>query len=154
MALKIAICCCNHLFAEALEILLEGERDIQIVGLFSGDGDLAQNMKRISAFNPDVIISDFTTFTGDVNNFIAFSNDLSRSDDLRILLIGDRATRFIADRQLKELIAKGIIGILPPSADSDLLKKAVKAIVEGEIWLDRPTIMKLLHFMKNEDYTP
>lgn len=148
MALKICIDCCNRLFAEAIATLLKGERDIEIVGTFNSDADLAKNLKEVLKQNPDLIISDFSTFAGDITSFLALSDSFIADDRLRILLIGDSALRFVADHQLKDLIIRGVVGILPPSADSDLLKKALRAVCDGELWLDRLTLMKLLSHIK------
>lgn len=65
--------------------------------------------------------------------------------------MGDRTLRVVADRHLKDLILKGVVGVLPASADSDLLKKALKAVFSGELWLDRHTIMKLVSAMKSNE---
>jgi DNA-binding NarL/FixJ family response regulator len=70
---------------------------------------------------------------------------------LKIILIGDRTLRFIADKQLKELVLRGVVGILPPSADSELLRKALKAVSSGELWLDRHTLMKILTSMRHQE---
>lgn len=154
MALKIVIGCCNTLFTEAITSLLEGDRDFRIAGTFHGDGDLAKNLDQALDLNPDVIISDFTTFSGDINTLLAFSNQFTTDEQLRILLIGDSAMRFVADQHLKELVVRGVVGILPPSADSDLLKKALRAVSEGELWLDRVTLMKLFMNMRRSASQP
>jgi DNA-binding NarL/FixJ family response regulator len=73
------------------------------------------------------------------------------ANKLKIILIGDRSLRYVADKQLKELVLKGVVGILPPSADSELLKKALQAVFSGELWLDRHTLMKILASMKQQD---
>jgi len=153
MALKIVIGCCNNLFTEAITSLLEGDRDFKITGFLNGNGDLAKNLEQAVTLNPDVIISDFTTFSGDMNTFLTFSNQFTNDDQLRILLIGDTSMRF-ADQHLKELIVRGVVGILPPSADSDLLKKALRAVSEGELWLDRVTLMKLFGNMRRSALQP
>jgi DNA-binding NarL/FixJ family response regulator len=63
-------------------------------------------------------------------------------------MIGDRSIKYVISKNLQSLISKGIVGILPPSADAELLKKALRATLMGELWLDRPTLMKLLACMK------
>jgi len=148
MPLRIAIGCCNCLFAEAVKTLLEDEKDIEIVSILNSDGDLAKNLQQALKLNLDLIISDFTTFTEDLNTFLSLTNEFFRDDQLSILLIGDSAMRFVADQDLRELIVRGVVGILPPSGDSDLLKKALRAVCDGELWLDRVTLMKLFAQMR------
>jgi DNA-binding NarL/FixJ family response regulator len=45
---------------------------------------------------------------------------------------------------MPELISRGAVGILPPSTDSVLLKKAIKAVSEGELWIERKTLKDML----------
>jgi DNA-binding NarL/FixJ family response regulator len=150
MPLKLAIGCSNYIFSEGLKRLLEDERDMEIVGIFNGSKSSPFSLQQILDLNPDIIISDFTV---DYNILISHSENFLNDNRLKILLIGDRSMRFIADRQLKDLISKGVVGILPPSADSDLLKKALKAVLAGELWLDRSTLVKLLSAFKNTEKT-
>lgn len=148
MALRIAIGCNNYLFGEGLKRLLEDERDINVVGIFNGGTGSLPNLEEILKLNPDIILADYCS---DFNVFLSLPADFLKTNSLKIILIGDRTLRLIADRQLKELVLKGVVGILPPSADSELLKKALKAVFSGELWLDRATLMKLLSSMRHQE---
>lgn len=148
MPLKIAIGCCNYLFGEGLKKLLEDEKDIEILGIFNGGTGLLPNAKEILKLNPDIILSDFSA---DFNILLSFPEGFLANNRIKIILIGDRTVRFIADKQLKDLILKGVVGILPPSADSNLLKKAIKAVLAGELWLDRSTLLKILSGIKQRE---
>jgi DNA-binding NarL/FixJ family response regulator len=145
MSVRLVISCCNLLFGEGLKSLLEDEREIEIVGIFYGINP-PEEQKEMLKLNPDVILAEFHTNSSLILN----SSEYLVGNQLRILLIGDRSTSNFADRQLKDLVSRGVVGILPPSADSDLLKKALKAITMGELWLDRATLLKLLTMMKNQ----
>ncbi|MDQ7787549.1 MAG: response regulator transcription factor [Thermodesulfovibrionales bacterium] len=144
MALKVAICCSTRLFSEALQSLLEKEQGITLTGIFSGESWLS-DLKEADAQYPDVIVSDLHS---DLSALLTLPDDFFVQPRLKILLLGDRTSGFITNRDLKNLIAKGVIGILPPSADSDLFKKALRAVSAGEIWLDRTTLMKILTLTK------
>ena len=150
MPLKLAIGCSNHLFSEGLKKLLEDERDIHIIGIFNGGKGGAQDINDILKLRPDVILADFTA---DFNILSRLPEDAIAGNQLRVLLIGDRSLRLVSDRQLKDLILKGVVGILPPSADADLLKKALKAVFSGELWIDRNTLMKILACLKQPEKT-
>jgi DNA-binding NarL/FixJ family response regulator len=147
MSIRLAIGCSNHLFGEGLKRLLEDERGIDVVGVFNG-GKSMPELENIMKLDPDVILADFSA---DFNTFFSLPDKFLAKTQLRILLIGDSTLRFVADRQLKELVLKGVVGILPPSADSDLLKKALRAVLSGELWLDRSTLIKLLSAMKSPE---
>jgi DNA-binding NarL/FixJ family response regulator len=146
--LKIVIGCCNRLFSEAIKTLLDDEKDLEIIGILSEKGDISEKLHQASKLNLDILISDFTTFSEDLGSTLSLANDFFQDDKMRILLVGDSDMRFVADQHLKELIVSGVVGILPPSGDSDLLKKALRAVHDGELWLDRQTLMKLFVHMR------
>lgn len=148
MPIKLAICCCSYIFAEGLKKLLEEERGINIVGIFNIGRNFGTDLKDVIKLNPDVMLSDYSA---DFNILLNIPESFLEENRLRILLIGDRSLRFLADKHLKDLITKGVVGILPPSADSDLLKKALRAVIAGELWLDRNTLRKLLTSMKEHE---
>ncbi|MEW6570570.1 MAG: response regulator transcription factor, partial [Nitrospirota bacterium] len=147
-SVRLAISCSNYLFGEGLKRLLEDERGIIIVGVFTGGLNLIRDLKEILECKPDIILSDYGT---DFNILLNLSENFLSENRFRILIVGDRMLRFIADKHLKELISKGVVGILPPSADSDLLKKALRAVLSEELWLDRNTLRKILVSMKQQE---
>jgi len=133
MAIKLVIGCCNYLFGEWIKKLLDGDRDINIVGIF----DEAVDFKGIVKLNPDMLLTD-------LNIFRELPEDFAIDNQIKIILIGDRRLCSTAYRQMPELISRGAVGILPPSADSALLKKALKAVSEGELWIERKTLKDML----------
>ena len=141
MITKLAIGCSNQIFAEGLKSLLEDENDISVIGIFNGTAGVLSDLKEIIKLKPDVILAEYSS---DFNNLVDLAGSFEDVKKMKILLIGDRQSHFISDRFLKEMISKGVLGIRPPSADSDLLKKALKAICNGEVWLDRDSLIKLL----------
>ncbi|MFZ3136095.1 MAG: response regulator transcription factor [Thermodesulfovibrionales bacterium] len=148
MPIRVAIGCCNRIFAEGLKMLLEDESDIEVIGTFDESPDFLLDLENILKLNPDVILADYSA---DFNILLSLPEEFLSLNRLKIILIGDRSLRFIADKQLKELVLKGVVGILPPSADSELLKKALNAVFSGEVWLDRNTLMKIFNSMKKQE---
>ena len=148
MQMKIAIGCCNYLFGEGLKKLLEEDRDLQVVGIFNGGNGSVPELKEILKLNPDIMLVDFNTNS---NLLLCLPDDILAANRLKILLIGDRSLGLLTERELKELISKGVVGILPPGADSDLLKKVLKAVSSGELWLDRTALMKLFSLTKEPE---
>jgi two-component system, NarL family, response regulator DegU len=146
MSIRLAICCSNRIYAEGLKSLLEDESGIIIVGIC--DGSSISGLEDVLKLKPDVVLADFSN---DFNMFLNLPDINSKDNKLRILIIGDRSLRLVADKHLKESITKGVVGILPPSSDSDLLKKALKAVSLGELWLDRTTLIKILVSMRQQE---
>jgi two-component system response regulator DegU len=133
MTIRVAIGCHSYLLGEGLKRLFKGEKEIETVGIFDEGADV----KEIVKLNPDIILADFKIFR-------AFPEDLHESDQTKILLIGDRSWSSDAERQVPELILRGVYGILPPDSDSQTLIKAVKVVYAGELWIDRKLIKNVL----------
>jgi two-component system nitrate/nitrite response regulator NarL len=133
MPIKLVLGSITYLFSEGLKKLLEDDRDINVMGIFTEGIDL----KEIVKLNPDVIIADFDIFR-------SFPEEFTVRNRLKILLMVDWTWLYSADKQIPKLVSKGVVGILPPGVDSDLLKKAIKAVSLGELWIDRKTIRDYL----------
>jgi DNA-binding NarL/FixJ family response regulator len=145
MGIKVAISCQSYLLGESLKKLLEGDKEIEVIGIFHVDSNLLLCVKESLKHNPDIILADFEA---DFDIFFKLSEEFLHKKNLRLLLIGDNSSHFLAGKHLKELVSRGVVGIIPPSADSDLLKKAVKIVYSGELWLNRNDFTKLLSSMK------
>jgi DNA-binding NarL/FixJ family response regulator len=135
MPIKVAIGCYSYLFGEGLKRLLEDEREIDVVGIFNEGTDFREIIK----IKPDVALLDF-------NIFRDLPEDFANDTQVKILIIGNKTLYSVSDRRIADLVSKGVAGILPPGADSYLLKKAIKAISSGELWLDRKTMRNILSY--------
>jgi len=133
MPVKIAIGCHNYLLGEGLKKLLEGDREVNIIGIFNEGVDFKETVK----MNPDIVLVDF-------NIFRDLLEDFAVDTQTKILLIGDKTLCSTSDRQIAGLISKGVAGILPPGSDSSLLRKAIKVVFSGELWLDRKTMSNII----------
>jgi DNA-binding NarL/FixJ family response regulator len=146
--MRLAISCSNRLFGEGLKNIVEEEKDIEVIGISDEGAGSFPQLDELIQKNPDILLAEQAIGL----NFLLNSPKAKEvfKNRLKILLIGDRAARFLADRNLKELVSRGVLGILPPSADADLLKKALRAVFLGELWLDRATLLKLFSMMKSQ----
>jgi DNA-binding NarL/FixJ family response regulator len=148
MPLRIAIGCGHQLFCEGLRKLLEDEKDMEVIGSFTESDERRGEIEKVLGLNPDIILADFSY---NVAILDSLPGDSLNSGGVRLLLIGDRSVRIVADRHMRDMITRGVVGILPASADADLLKKALKAIFKGELWLDRSTLVKILSLAKHSE---
>lgn len=133
MVIKLVIGCCNYLFGEGLKKLLEDDKDINVIGIFDESADL----KEIVKLNANMVLADRGVFHGLPENFVI-------ENPIKILLIVDRTWLPTAYKDLPKMISRGVVGILPPSTDSALLKKALKAVSQGELWIERKTLKDML----------
>ena len=146
MSVRIAIGCHSYLLGEGLKKLFREEDETEVVGVF----DEGIDIKEILKLNPDIILADFKIFR-------AFPDDLQNDKRVKILLISDSSWIAESERQIPELLLRGVYGILAPDADSDILRKAVKVVFAGELWLDRKLLRNVLcnmgHLEKKVDLT-
>jgi len=130
--IKIAIGCPNHLYGEGLKKILE-EEGMEVIGIFNEGADYNE----VEKMNPDVALID-------MNIFGHLPGSLERDKKTRILILGERFPPAFSDKKLSNLISRGVVGILPWAADSPLLIKAIKAVLSGELWLDRKTMGRMV----------
>jgi DNA-binding NarL/FixJ family response regulator len=134
MAIKIVIGCHSYLLGEGIKKLLKDEAEIDVIGIF----DEGIDVKEILKLNPDIILADCKIFR-------FFPMDFMNNNPFKILLISDSSWLFEAEQHMQELISIGVVGILSPSSDSSLLKRAIQAVYSGQLWLDRRTIKNILY---------
>jgi two-component system nitrate/nitrite response regulator NarL len=53
------------------------------------------------------------------------------------------------DLQTIELLRRGVCGVIPRRATPDILRKSVRAIGSGEIWITRKTVTRILDRVQN-----
>jgi DNA-binding NarL/FixJ family response regulator len=133
LSLKLAIGCSSYLLGEGIKKLFQDKKAIEVIPIFNKGSDF----KEIVKMKPDIVILDFKIFRD-------LPQEFGVDIKIKILLIGESGLNSIVDRRILSLISKGVVGILPAGADSFLLKKAIKAVSSGELWLDRKTLSKII----------
>jgi DNA-binding NarL/FixJ family response regulator len=121
--MKILIDLYSHLMSEAIYQLLvrSGYDEIVVSGGSPTNG-----------FIPHILLVDVTTVRDDL---------LSQHPDAKILLI-DTGTE--PEKLFTTLLTHTVHGVLSPHTKLHLLKKALKAITEGQIWIDNGSVKALL----------
>jgi DNA-binding NarL/FixJ family response regulator len=136
MNIRIAIGCHSYLLGEGIKKLFRKEDDVEVIGIF----DEGIDSKEILKLDPDIILVDFKIFR-------AFPDDFQSGNRVKILLISDSSWISDSERQIPELLLRGVYGILAPDADAETLRKAVKVVYAGELWLDRKLLRNVLYNM-------
>lgn len=142
MQINIIICCHNHLFSEGLKKLLEDEMDMSVTCLPSKKTVVEEELKKI---HDAIIISD-------IDSFFDFLNDIPIEEGINILIIQNTPHASSMNGQFSELMSKGVVGMLLPETDSFHLKKALRSVHSGELWIDHKTVKAIL-FQKNKKST-
>jgi DNA-binding NarL/FixJ family response regulator len=136
MAIKLAIASSSRLFCEGIRKLMESDPEITIVGDTGQTGSVEDLME----LNSDIILIDHQALFGISRHALTENGHTAK-----FILIESRIEPSLIDGEIIELISKGVMaGILSADADGELLKKAVKVVASGELWLGHLTIKNIL----------
>ncbi|MBI5492753.1 MAG: response regulator transcription factor [Deltaproteobacteria bacterium] len=130
MLIKVMVAFSNTLFAEGVKRLLEGSEDIRVTEILKPG---AAAYKAAEAARPDIILVDFTTL------YNVFGE--AGPNGMRFILFD---TLCGEDNIISAVITRGLKGVLMGNSTAPLLKKAIRAVAEGEIWLDKLNVKNLL----------
>jgi len=133
MPIELAIGCSNNLLGEALKKLFTGDKGVHIVGIYNSGADLCE----VAKTNLDLLLLDMHTFQ-------SLPKEFSPHPQNKILLLGRTPSNSSLPQELEDLIARGVVGILPSDADLNTLKKAVRSVSAGEFWLERKVVGQIL----------
>ncbi len=123
--MNILISLSNRLMSEALHEFFKKEQEGYQI-LVADKGNTAVN------FRPDVILVDFNS----INQKL-----FSHYPETKVILID---TGLKQEDIIATLLSYKIRGVLSTHADIRLVKKALKVITEGEIWIDNSTVKEFL----------
>ncbi|MGD0487069.1 MAG: response regulator transcription factor [Syntrophorhabdales bacterium] len=135
MTIKLAIVSSNRLFCEGVRKLVEGDPEIVIVGELEPLADFQDLVDR-----SDVVLIDQPAL-------FAIPRHVLTESGLRakFIMVESRNEPSSIDGELIGLISKGVMaGILSAEANGELLKKAVRVVASGDLWLDHLTIKNIL----------
>ena len=143
MNFKVTICSCNNLFGQGLREIIK--QDLPNV-----DANLVsfKNLKDLFATRMDLLISDCNTFSR-----VMPLEEISEYKP-KVLLLGAYCRPLIKKDHMLQLISNGLAGILPPTAGSTELIKAIRTILAGELWFERKEIKKIIVDFNIDDLIP
>lgn len=134
MRIKVALAFSNSLFAEGIKKLIEHDPDLEVCAIVEpGHVCSSADLEKCPAA---VILTDFTS----LYNSLPDMEDVGKKH--HVLLLDTCCGR---ENLVSAVLRKKVSGVLMSNSDSALLKKAVKAIHKGEIWLDKSTFKSILH---------
>jgi DNA-binding NarL/FixJ family response regulator len=134
MAIKVAIVSPSRLFSEGLQKLIEDDAELSIVIATQAVG-LEETVR-----SSHVILIDRPALFGTPRHFFN-GNGCSP----KLLLLENGSGPSPIDAEIVELISKGVMaGILSAESNGELVKKAVKVVASGELWLGHMAIRSIL----------
>ncbi|HAD05071.1 MAG: hypothetical protein A2091_12670 [Desulfuromonadales bacterium GWD2_61_12] len=134
MSVNLVIFGRTYLFAEGLARLLSDSVNYQIVGIACDDDDMKALLRKN---NIDIVVTDHPECCSLLEAVLGTGHP-------KILLLSDNDKNPLLYDELKEMISKGLAGIMPKMGDSQLLKKAILKLQSGEFWIDHKTIGSIL----------
>jgi DNA-binding NarL/FixJ family response regulator len=136
LKIRIAIGCHSYLLGEGIKRLLRENPQLEVIAIF----DEGIDIREISKLSPDIILTDFKIFR-------SFPEEFPEENKVKVLLIADGSWLAESERQIPELLLRGVYGVLSPEADPESLIKAVMVVYSGELWLDRKLLKNALYNM-------
>jgi two-component system, NarL family, nitrate/nitrite response regulator NarL len=140
-AIRILIADDHPIFCAGLRRLLEVEPGFEVIAE-ARDG--VEALELAIALNPDLVLLDFAMprMAGvDVVRELT-----SRATRSRLMLL----TAAIGRQQIVEALRLGAHGVVLKEAASELLFRAIRAVMGGQTWIGRETVTDLVHYMRGQ----
>jgi DNA-binding NarL/FixJ family response regulator len=133
MKKRVILAFSNTLFSEGIRKMLDGDGDLSIEIL---KDESEYPYERLETLKPDVILTDFVTL---YNSF----PELERNNKkFPCILIDTNCGR---ENLVTAILKKKISGILLNGSGIELLRKAVRSVANGEVWIDKQTFKSILN---------
>jgi two-component system, NarL family, nitrate/nitrite response regulator NarL len=130
--IRVLIADPQPIFRDGLRQVLEGERDIEVVG-DTGDGE--QTIRLVRSLAPDIVLLDPALPRTEGLETLRNLSQISHTRTLPILMAA------ALDREeLVEAIRLGARGVLSKDASRDLLLRAIRSVMTGQYWLGREEV--------------
>lgn len=126
--MDILVCFGNRLITDGMRCILASEPDITV----RSAGDAAALSEALREENPDILLVDFFV----LENYLP-----GDSGKTKVLLLDTGCN----EQQINHaLIIRNVTGIIDMNTDMGLLRKAIAAVKNGQVWLRRDIIKHLI----------
>jgi two-component system response regulator NreC len=134
MSIKIALAFSNTLFSEGISKLLEQERDFSVAKAIDSCADC--DIMKLESQGVTIILTDFITL------YNGFAGIEAPGRKVNFILLD---TNCGMENIVAAILNKKISGVLLSNAGTSLLKKAIRSVAKGEVWIDKKTFKNILH---------
>ncbi len=138
-AVKILLACESPLFCEGMAALLQGEKDLAIVGRIERGSQVVSGLE----LRPDIIILDPLLL--EPASLLEVVHQLKiRAPRTRILLIF--SAQQMSDTTLMQFMMQGVDGYIKRTEKFKHVIEAIRAVHAGSIWAERKLLQKLVRY--------
>ncbi len=142
MSIKVMLAFSNLLFSEGISKILEHDKDITVAKILRPGSKISS--ETWNPASPDVVLVDFTT----LYNGLAGLEELDTEKKHQFVLLDTNCGK---DNIVSAILKKKVSGVLLGGSSPALLKKAIRAVAKGDIWIDKTTVKNLLSGIKSLD---
>ena len=144
MSIKLMIAFSNLLFSEGISKIVEDEKEITVVKILDPGSKVSAELW--ADIKPDVVLVDFTSLYNGLTELEGLGPDKKHP----FILLDTNCGK---ENIISAILKKRVSGVLPGHSGARHLKKAIKAVAKGDIWIDKATVKNLLHGIKalNDD---
>lgn len=139
-SIRVVIADDHPIFRDGLRRLLEAERDMQVVGEAS-DGMEAARL--VAEKKPDMLLLDLVMPRQP--GLETLRELATAAHPVRIVLL----TAAIENAQIVEALQLGARGVVLKDSASQLLLKAMRAVVQGQYWVGRESVADLVQYLRS-----
>lgn len=134
-SIKVIVACHYPLLREGISNILTDDKNINVVSKVSNLLDLVQSCEE---FELDVLLLDVDLQGLNLTKILQL---LKKNKGAKVILITNGNYN---ENTLINAIRSGVRGYLLKNADSNRLIKAIKAVDDGELWVERKMMVKVL----------
>lgn len=133
---RVILACEYALDREAILNILASEEDIEIVAEIPRPRDIGRLI--LSQIKADVLILDIDMFHLDLLEILRLIR--KKAPTLIVLLLTEKYN----EERIVEAICAGSLGYVLKSASASELIRSVRALINGEVWIERKMMAKVI----------
>lgn len=126
MSIRIVLADDHRIMREGLRSLMEKEADVQVIG----EAETGQQaLELVTQLKPDVVLMDIGM--PDLNGIEATRRMISQQPQIRVVAL----STFSDKRYVTTMLQAGAVGYVLKAAASGELLRAIRAVVQGQVYL-------------------